>query len=264
MTVPVLLSRQDWGADPVVRSANGTPRPALARPATWLTLHYTGNSLPLTTVDRPAVIAAQQGLERFAQSAAKPNEYNFCLYADAAGRGYVVEYAGAFRGAHSEGENDRAIGVLFWIGVGQAVPDAMVTAYRWLRDVFLAPSGAIGPGTAQVPHKSMPGAATPCPATVMDRWADLMEPYDDDDGGPTVGARQLVRNGDHPTDPGDKRWHAWVVHDAGKYWLPDADALNVARAELGPEVDVSDAWMRAHGPVTGPNPTDNAYGCWSG
>lgn len=262
MTLPaglMWLSRTDWGADPVVRSTDGSRRPPVVTPAQWLTLHYTGNPTPLSTRDRAAVIKAQQSLEAYAAGAGKPNEYNYCLYV-AAGVGYIVEYAGAYVAAHSAGENDRALGVLFYVAVDQSVSDQMVRAYQWLRDEKLRPAGQVSVTTPQTPHMDMPGAATPCPGPVMDRWADLMKPYTN--GGGAVG-RMLVRNGNRPDTPDDTGWNAYVVHDGGKYWLPDADALNIARAELGSEVDVTDAWMRAHGPVHGPNPGDE-WGCWTG
>jgi hypothetical protein len=253
------LTRQDWGADPIVRGSSGAPRPALPRPVVWLTVHYTGNTTPLYTADRAAVIAAQQGLERFAQSQGKPNEYNYSLYM-AGGAGYVVDYADGYVAAHSAGENERSVGVLFWVGVGQAVPDAMVTAYRWLRDQLLTPAGLVVPGsTSQTPHKQMPGAATPCPGPVMDRWDDLLVPFHN--GEPAMG-RVLVRNGNDPTGPGDTGWNAWVVSDTGKYWIPTNEALAIAQAELGDPIDVTDDWMRAHGPVMGTNPGGDEWGCW--
>lgn len=263
MSPPTLfvLSRADWGADPVVRSSGGQPRPALARPATWLTVHYTGNSTALFTKDRAAVIAAQQGLERFAAQAGKPNEYNWSLFADAAGVGYIVEYAGGYRAAHSEGENDRAVGVLFWVAVDQPVPDAMVNAYRYLRDTILVPGGAVGPATSQTPHRSMPGAATPCPGPVLDRWAELLEPYKN--GGDPMPATLLVRNGDDPTGAKDKNWNAYRVGDTSKCWVPTNEALAIAIAELGQPVDVTDEWMRAHGPVIGQNPGADEWGAWT-
>lgn len=257
MTPPVVLARVDWGADPVVRQSNGQPRARLVNPSTWLTVHYTGNSSPLVTKDRNAVVAAQQALELYAAGAGKPNEYNWVLY-DAAGVGYVVEYAGGYVAAHSSGENDRAIGVLFYVGVGQAATDAMVDAYRYLRDFMLAaPTGSYGPATLQTPHKNMPGAATPCPGPVLDRWAELLTPYLEEV--PDLATyRILVRNGT------EHEWNAWVCWAGGKYWLKTNEALAIAKAELGDPVPVSDDWMIAHGPVDGENPGRDAYGCWAG
>lgn len=74
--------------------------------------------------------------------------------------------------------------------------------------------------------------------------------------------RLLVRCGDDPTGPADTAWHAWIVTDAGKFWLPTGEALAIAVGELGDPVDVSDDWQRAHGPVVGPNPTADPWGAW--
>lgn len=261
---PVVLSREDWGADPVVRSSDGSPRPPVDAPARWLTVHYTGNTNPLWTADRAAVIAAQQGLERFAAGAAKPNEYNWCVYA-AGGVPYVVEYAGIYRAAHSADENQEAVGVLFWLGVNQECPDAMIDAYRYLRDLMLTAMGAVSAATAQTPHCDMPGAATPCPGPVLDRWADLLAPYQSipTPRPPGDAMRMLVRNGDRDPGADDMAWNGYVVSDTGKYWLPTNEALAIASAELGQPVDVSDEWMRAHGPVLGPNPGADEWGAWN-
>jgi len=261
---PVHLSRADWGAPPVVYDNDGvTPRPALAKPSKWLTVHYTGNGVPLITADRAAVIAAQQGLERFAVGAGKSNEYNYCLYS-AAGVGYVVDYAGTYQAAHSGGENAKAVGVLFWVGVDQAVPDPMVAAYRWLRDTILYPGGMCAPGsTSQLPHKDMPDAATPCPGPVLWRWDDLLEPYSTTTPAPPEGdAMILVRNGNDPTGDKDTAWNAYKCGPGGKWWMATNDALDLAVAELGQPIDVTDTWMRAHGPVIGPNPGNDVWGSW--
>lgn len=226
MTAPVVLSREDWGADPVVRSSDGTPRPPVDAPARWLTVHYTGNTNPLWTADRAAVVAAQQGLERFASGAGKPNEYNWCLYC-AAGVGYVVEYAGIWRAAHSADENQEAVGVLFWLGVDQEAPDAMVDAYRYLRDQMLTAMGAIGPATAQTPHCDMPGAATPCPGPVLDRWADLLQPYQGAPSPPTVTEDPMAEL----WRTSDNRQFLFVIDGKG-YNFRDNDALAALRASV--------------------------------
>jgi hypothetical protein len=206
------------------------------------------------------VIAAQQALERYAAGAGKPNEYNWCLY-DASTVAHVVEYAGPMQAAHSAGENAHAVGVLFYVGVGQQPTGPMIAAYRWLRDTVLRDVGLYVPGsTVQTPHCDMPDAATPCPGPVLDHWDELLMPYDHNGDGamPTV----LVRNGDDPAGAKDTNWNAYRVSDAGKYWLPTNEALSIAVAELGAPVDVSDDWMRAHGPVIGPNPTTDPWGAW--
>ncbi len=103
------------------------------------------------------------------------------IYALADGRGVIGEYAGAFRAAHSGGENDDAVGVQFHLGCTevdadgqpvsfQAMPDAMVTAYRVLRDEVLHKFAITNLNTLEVTHQDMPDAATACPgASVIDR-----------------------------------------------------------------------------------------------
>jgi hypothetical protein len=177
MTV-LYLNRKEVGLPPNATNSDGTLRPFVTTPASWLTPHYTGNPTPLHTATIEAAKKALLDLERWARYTRKPptpDEYNFVLF-NVAGKTVVCEYAGFRKGAHSAGENDAAFGVLFWLGVGQPCPDSMVEGYRWVRDVHLA--SRLGLNTKQTPHKDMPSAATPCPGpAVMGRWSELMLPF---------------------------------------------------------------------------------------
>lgn len=78
--------------------------------------------------------------------------------------------------------------------------------------------------------------------------------------------RQLVRNGNHKADAGDTEWNAFICFAGGKYWLPTNEALTQAQKDFGyAPIDVTDDWMRAAGPVVGPNPSpvQDAWGCWN-
>ncbi len=129
-----------------------------------------------------------------ALSAGKSYEYNYVIPPRLDGSSQVWEYAGTYQAAHSAGENDVSIGVLFAIGVAnhpsysgydpakptvwESLTDQMVEAYRWLRDILLERSGYILPGVAELEHRAMPGAATACPGvSVIARAADLSKPY---------------------------------------------------------------------------------------
>lgn len=131
--------------------------------------------------------------QQVALAAGKSYEYNYVIPPRDDGSAQVWEYAGTYQAAHSAGENDVAIGVLFAIGVHnhpsyanydktrptvwEELTDPMVEAYRWLRDRLLFDAGYVLPTVAQIEHRAMPGAATACPGnSVIARAADLLEP----------------------------------------------------------------------------------------
>lgn len=152
-----LTPRTAIGLDPVVRSTNGTPRPAIAQ-CRWMTLHWTGVNVAYGDPgDTPAEIRA---IERYAQGAGKPNEYNYVIGQDA--DALVYEYAGGFQAAHSAGENGQAVGVLFLNGINEPVTPLQIDKARWLRDV-LRYFGVLRSACEVTPHRDMPGGATQCP-----------------------------------------------------------------------------------------------------
>ena len=68
-------------------------------------------------------------------------------------------------------------------------------------------------------------------------------PEDDD-------MRVLVHHG-----PGGEYGNAWVVTSVGKYWLSTNEAIGLIKNDVGYDPIAVDAtWMRANGPVIGPNP----------
>jgi hypothetical protein len=191
MTV-LFVPRSTWFAGTPTSNA-GTPRPRLKVPVPTLTRHYTG-SPPSYRAKTWAAEDFMPWFQTVALASAKSYEYNYVIPPRMDGAGpQVWEYAGTYQAAHSQGENDVAIGVLFAIGVAnhpsyptydpskptvwEPLTDGMVDAYRWLRDRLLYESGYVLPSVAEIEHRNMPGAATPCPGnSVIARAADLLVP----------------------------------------------------------------------------------------
>lgn len=176
---------------------SGTPRPRLAPLRPQMTRHYTGSP----PASRNATWAAKDWMPWFqtvALASGKSYEYNYVIPPRADGSAQVWEYAGGYQAAHSAGENDISVGVLFAIGVAnhpsfdkydptkptvwEPLTDEMVDAYRWLRDEHLKPLGIVAPSVAEIEHRHMPGAATDCPGqSVIFRDVDLDAPYQPED-----------------------------------------------------------------------------------
>lgn len=182
----VWMNRTEVGLPATVFSTDGhTHRPKLAVPCRWITLHYTGAPTPRSTSTRADVVAQMQALEANAINAGKSNEYNYVIFGIDEGA-VIVEYAGAFRAAHSEGENDQSVGVMFNLGCTkvdaagkglefQSMPDSMVNAYRYLRDEVLRKFAITNLNTLEVLHQEMPDASTQCPGdSVIGRRAELL------------------------------------------------------------------------------------------
>jgi hypothetical protein len=172
-----LYQRVEMGWPATVYNSDGhTPRPKMAAPATWVTVHYTGANVDYG--DPGDFVRECQELEDYAVNAGKSNEYNWVIGADGPEAACVATYAGDYQAAHSSGENAQAIGVLFLNGVGQVVTDTQVLAFRWLMDDLITRE-RIGSFTTTLPHQDMPGAATACPGDeVLARWYELLVPYD--------------------------------------------------------------------------------------
>lgn len=168
-----VVPRTEIGLSEQVLNSKGKPRPALAN-ARYLTVHYTGVNVRYGDVgDTPAEIRA---IERWAAGQAKPNEYNYVIGQDP--DDLIYEYAGAYRAAHSAGENDEAVGVLILNGIREPITDLQIDKLRWLRDGVLVPFGVLRTQFEQLPHQRMPGAATACPGDlIMSRWPQLMAPW---------------------------------------------------------------------------------------
>jgi hypothetical protein len=185
--------RSTWTADEPT-SNSGSVRALLAKPVPTITVHYTGsriNSLAKTQ----DVTTYMRAFQRVALASKKSFEYNYLIPPRDVPT--VWEYAGSYRGAHSEDENDTSIGVLMVIGVSnfptypeydptkpvrwEDLTDNMVEAYQWLRDEYLPAKGLVA-NPEQRQHNQMPGAATACPGkSVIDRWDDLLQPYDNEE-----------------------------------------------------------------------------------
>lgn len=191
MTV-LFVPRSTWYSG-APTSNSGSPRPRLRVPVPTITRHYTG-APPMARARTWSAQDFMPDFQRIALAAGKSYEYNYVIPPRDDGSAQVWEYAGTHRAAHSAGENDVAIGVLFAVGVTnhpsyrnydptrptvwEDCTDAMVTAYRWLRDVLLFDAGVITAAVLEFEHRTMPGAATACPGqSVISRFNDLAEPY---------------------------------------------------------------------------------------
>lgn len=186
----LFVPRSSWHPGPPT-SNNGSTRPKLRRPVPTMTRHYTG-SPPDNKVRTWEPDDWMTWLQSVAVNVGKSFEYNYVIppRADAE----VWEYAGDYQAAHSSGENDVAVGVLFAIGVTnhpsysnhdptkpvvwEPITASMIAAYRWLRDVHLKPSGIVDGNVLEMEHRNMPGAATACPGnSVIAADAALDKPY---------------------------------------------------------------------------------------
>lgn len=190
-----LVPRTEIGLPATVRSSSGRPRPLVAAPARFLTVHYTGVPRSYRDADTPEQIRHIQRI--FADT--KPWEYNWVIGQENDNR--VFEYAGEFRAAHSAGENGFAHGVLFLNGISDPLTDLQVRKFRWLRDRVLFPNGWVGVWTEQRGHRDMPSAATACPGDLIRaRWDELLKPFEAsvDDEILEVGMPLMWRHKDHP------------------------------------------------------------------
>jgi hypothetical protein len=150
-------------------SSGGSFRPILNLRRPYLTCHYTGAGI---WADFGDTIPESRSIQLYAVSAKKPWEYNFIVDTE----GTVVEYAGFYQAAHSEGENALAIGVLWLLGPGEQPTPKQVLAFRQLR-WWLVQGEWLAPDHRPTPHKDMPGAATVCPGPVMSVWAEATTPW---------------------------------------------------------------------------------------
>ena len=172
-----IRTRAQIGLDPVVRNSNGTPRPKLVFPLAYETFHYTGVNVRWGDVgDTDAEI---RGIEDYAASAGKPNEYNAVIHQDP--DDLIHEYAGRFRAAHSAGENSIGHGLLLLNGINEPITRLQIDKVQWLmglhRYVGVADASTLFRG-----HRDMPNAATACPGASIYRAI----PYFDDVWRPPV------------------------------------------------------------------------------
>ena len=181
------MNRVECGLPATVFNNDGVRRrPALQVPVKTLTWHYVGSSSPVFTKDIPAVVTAMKNLQANAVAMKKSNEYNYVIFALDDGTAVIAEYAGSFLAAHCTGSNTKSVGCLFYLGATsvnaqghplgfQPMPDAMVPAYRFLRDRILRPFGVCNADTVETFHHDMPGANTPCPGdSVIGRRAEIL------------------------------------------------------------------------------------------
>jgi hypothetical protein len=165
-----IVTRAEIGLPVNVTNSNGSPRPPL-KGASWMTAHYTGNNISYGGKDVAASIRLIQSV--FAKT--KPFEYNYVIGLPE--DDLVYEYAGTFQAAHSAGENSSAVGVLFLVGVNDAVTPTMINKWRWLREQ-LALQGVTVRVVDQKMHYQMPGAATACPGnSIKSLWQQFLLPY---------------------------------------------------------------------------------------
>jgi hypothetical protein len=85
-------------------------------------------------------------------------------------------------------------------------------------------------------------------------------PVDGTNEGESTMTRALVRSGS------EQAWNAYVVHDAGKFWLPTNEAIGRVVADFGYQpIAVDRGYMEATGPVIGERPENaDAWGYWDG
>lgn len=153
-----IRTRAQIGLDPVVRNANGSPRPKLTFPLGFVIYHYTGVNVNWGDVgDTDAEIL---GIERWAASVGKPNEYNVVIHQDP--DDLVHEYAGPFRAAHSSGENGNGLGVLLLNGINEPLTALQLDKMKWVNQ-FNRDLGLTNHATRFIGHRDAPGAATACP-----------------------------------------------------------------------------------------------------
>jgi hypothetical protein len=172
----ILVPRTTVFGSVLPTNSTGTPRPLLVSERPYLTIHYTGAGLWLDPDDTPTELRA---IQAYAKSAGKPWEYNWVVD----GQGIVWEYAGDYRAAHSQGDNEVAIGVLLLVGLDQAVPPhleepppSMIQAVRELRQ-WLVTTDRLAADHQMKQHNQMPGANTSCPgARVIAHWAEFTAP----------------------------------------------------------------------------------------
>lgn len=177
-----IVPRTSIGLPATVTSSGGSPRPALFNEQ-YYTCHYTGVDVIFANRDTPTSIRVIDQAARNRPTPA-PFEYNYVI--DVKNNDLVYEYAGTFQAAHSAGENDEAVGVLFLNGIREAPTDLQINKWRWLRDRFLIPNGILRANPDQRQHKQMPGAATSCPGQlIVNRWNEFLTPYQNSTPTPT-------------------------------------------------------------------------------
>jgi hypothetical protein len=229
-----LITREQVWPGQVPTSSDTTVRPKLARPATYATGHYTGSYS--SWGDPDDTIEEVRRIQSAAVGARKPWEYNWVFDT----QGYVVEYAGDYQGAHSLGENPVADGCLFLLGVGEQVSPEMILAFRQWR-WWRIQNGAHDSYTLFMPHKDMPGAATPCPGDrVMAVWSQLAEPWEPE---PTPNPPSDLEVDMLVLDwkPNTPSWTAFVTTGTHLGWVRNGHFDNVLKAAGTKRVTVTDA-----------------------
>lgn len=187
-----IVPRTEIGLPTRVTSSSGTPRPALGKGVRWLTYHYTGvSSRGYKTSD----VAAEVRRIQQVFAATKPFEYNYVIGQNE--DNLIYEFAGKYVAAHSAGENNDAVGVLFLNATDEPPTNTQVRKYQWLRDTLIA-DGTLRSGVDQRSHRFMPGAATACAGIIETRAADLVKPF--------VSADPLRY------DPANGLWSLWPLN----------------------------------------------------
>lgn len=169
-----------------VSNANGTPRPPLETPLDVFAVHYGGAGASWT--DPGDTAAELRGVElNHARPNGKPNEYNSA--SDAAGETW--EYAGAYRAAHSTGNNSTTWGHLTLYGLEVLTDDVAAGLIRGIRRTRAqcVAAGYLTDDHDVLPHRMLPGASTACPGplyTTPRWWAQIVAPLTPADFDPTA------------------------------------------------------------------------------
>ena len=196
---PFDKSRYDWYRDTpeVVLNSDGNPRPALPVPLNTFTVHYGGAGSNWTDFGDTA--DELWGVELWARSQSKPNEYNSSSDSQAV----TWEYAGPFLAAHSGGENMSAWGHLALYGLEQLTEieaQAFIKGTRKARQQCVD-AGYLTPGHEVVAHNDMPGADTSCPGPLYTNkrwWNQIIAPLTEQE--PVAMETQFVWR--HRSQPG--------------------------------------------------------------
>lgn len=161
MTMEEIVTRQQWGA--------AAPTQALvplnkAVHECYYT-HWLGEGYPAQMTDEQVL----QSVQRFHQRTRGWGDigYNYAIGRSAR----IFEGRGLHIGAQAEKQNSRSIGVVFLVGVGEAVTPEMLASFVRLVD-YLRSQGWTRDGRVVVlPHHDSPTASTACSGPQLIAWS---------------------------------------------------------------------------------------------
>jgi len=174
----LLHERSAWHPNPVVLNSSGNPRPPLPVPCTIFLQHHAGAGRWDDTGD---FLLELLGVERWAASVGKPNEYNSAV---APTEQIGAIYAGPFQAAHCAGWNDDPVwgNLALWNGVLEDPADPLLYNIIQLRH-RLVERGWLTPDHLVMPHREAPcgqATGTSCPTDLAELpyWPIISAPLD--------------------------------------------------------------------------------------